>query len=54
MTDLGFTGGGKDAGMMYVSGQADHKVSNDEMIEKIVERVEAQAAALRSAKAAAE
>jgi (E)-4-hydroxy-3-methylbut-2-enyl-diphosphate synthase len=52
MTDLGFTGGGKDAGMMYVSGRPDHKVSNDEMIEKIVERVEAQAAAFRSAKAA--
>jgi len=54
MTDLGFTGGGKDAGMMYVSGRPSHKVSNDEMIEKIVERVEAQAAAMRAAKAAAE
>jgi (E)-4-hydroxy-3-methylbut-2-enyl-diphosphate synthase len=54
MTDLGFTGGGKDAGMIYVSGKPDHKVSNDEMIEKIVARVEAQAAALRTAKAAAE
>jgi (E)-4-hydroxy-3-methylbut-2-enyl-diphosphate synthase len=50
MTDLGFTGGGKDAGMMYVAGKPDHKVSNDEMIERIVERVEAQAAALRAAK----
>ncbi len=50
MTDLGFTGGGKDAGMMYVSGKPDHKVSNDEMIEKIVQRVEAQAAALRAAR----
>jgi (E)-4-hydroxy-3-methylbut-2-enyl-diphosphate synthase len=49
MTDLGFTGGGKDAGMMYVSGKPHHKVSNDEMIEKIVERVEAQAAAMRAA-----
>jgi (E)-4-hydroxy-3-methylbut-2-enyl-diphosphate synthase len=54
MTDLGFTGGGKDAGMMYVSGRPSHKVSNDEMIEKIVERVEAQAAAMRATKAAAE
>ena len=50
MTDLGFTGGGKDAGMMYVSGKPDHKVSNDEMIEKIVARVEARAAALRAAR----
>jgi (E)-4-hydroxy-3-methylbut-2-enyl-diphosphate synthase len=54
MTDLGFTGGGKDAGMMYVSGRPSQKVSNEEMIEKIVERVEAQAAAMRAAKAAAE
>jgi (E)-4-hydroxy-3-methylbut-2-enyl-diphosphate synthase len=51
MTDLGFTGGGKDAGMMYVSGKPDHKVSNAEMIDRIVERVEAQAAALRAARA---
>jgi (E)-4-hydroxy-3-methylbut-2-enyl-diphosphate synthase len=51
MTDLGFTGGGKDAGMMYVAGKPDHKVSNEEMIEKIVERVEAQAAAMRAARA---
>jgi (E)-4-hydroxy-3-methylbut-2-enyl-diphosphate synthase len=28
MTDLGFTGGGKGAGMVYVAGKADHKVDN--------------------------
>jgi (E)-4-hydroxy-3-methylbut-2-enyl-diphosphate synthase len=39
--------------MMYVAGKPDHKVSNEEMIDKIVARVEAQAAALRSAKAKA-
>ena len=53
MTDLGFTGGGKDAGMMYVSGKPDHKVTNAEMIDKIVAQVEARAAMLRSAKEAA-
>ncbi|MDP3735905.1 MAG: flavodoxin-dependent (E)-4-hydroxy-3-methylbut-2-enyl-diphosphate synthase [Hyphomonadaceae bacterium] len=52
MTDLGFTGGGKDAGMMYVSGRPDRKVSNAEMIDKIVARVEAQAAAMRAARTA--
>jgi (E)-4-hydroxy-3-methylbut-2-enyl-diphosphate synthase len=52
MTDLGFTGGGKDAGMMYVSGRPDHKVSNAEMIDKIVARVEAQAAAMAAARTA--
>src|SRR6185295_12072380 len=52
MTDLGFTGGGKDAGMMYVSGKPDHKVINAEMIDRIVERVEARAAAWRAAQPA--
>ena len=53
MTDLGFTGGGKDAGMMYVSGKPDHKVTNAEMVDKIVAQVEARAAILRAAKEAA-
>ncbi|MEZ5996265.1 MAG: flavodoxin-dependent (E)-4-hydroxy-3-methylbut-2-enyl-diphosphate synthase [Hyphomonadaceae bacterium] len=48
MTDLGFTGGGKGAGMMYVTGKADHKVDNADMIDHIVELVEARAKALRS------
>lgn len=52
MTDLGFTGGGKDAGMMYVSGRPDHKLSNADMIDHIVEMVEARAARLRAMKAA--
>src|SRR5690606_13042995 len=52
MTDLGFTGGGKDAGMMYVSGKPDHKVGNDEMVERIVAQVEARAAVLRAAREA--
>lgn len=50
MTDLGFTGGGKGAGMMYVSGKPDHKVDNGEMIDHIVDLVEQRAAALRAAK----
>lgn len=53
MTDLGFTGGGKDAGMMYVSGKPDHKVTNAEMVDKIVAQVEARAAILSAAKEAA-
>ncbi len=50
MTDLGFTGGGKDSGMMYVSGRPDHKLSNADMIERIVEQVEARAAEMRAAR----
>jgi (E)-4-hydroxy-3-methylbut-2-enyl-diphosphate synthase len=48
MTDLGFTGGGKGAGMMYVAGKADHKVDNAEMIDHIVELIEVRAAQLRN------
>lgn len=50
MTDLGFTGGGKDAGMLYISGKPDHKVSNEEMVDRIVAQVEARAAVLRAAR----
>ena len=53
MTDLGFTGGGAGSGMMYVSGKPDHKVSNDQMVEHIVELVEKRAEAMRNAAPAA-
>jgi (E)-4-hydroxy-3-methylbut-2-enyl-diphosphate synthase len=53
MTDLGFTGGGKGAGMVYVAGQADHKVDNASMIDHIVELVEERAQTLRQARQAA-
>jgi (E)-4-hydroxy-3-methylbut-2-enyl-diphosphate synthase len=49
MTDLGFTGGGKGAGMVYVAGRQDHKLDNDKMVEHIVELVEARAAEIRAA-----
>ncbi|MGH7011886.1 MAG: flavodoxin-dependent (E)-4-hydroxy-3-methylbut-2-enyl-diphosphate synthase, partial [Caulobacteraceae bacterium] len=44
MTDVGFTGGGKGAGMVYVAGSPDHKLDNDRMVDHIVELVEAKAA----------
>lgn len=50
MTDLGFTGGGKGAGMVYVAGKADHKVDNAAMIDHIVELVEDRARKLREAR----
>ena len=52
LTDLGFTGGGKEAGMVYHAGAPSHKVSNGDMIEHIVEEVEARAAAMRTAREA--
>jgi (E)-4-hydroxy-3-methylbut-2-enyl-diphosphate synthase len=53
-TDLGFTGGGKGSGKMYVSGKPDHNVTNEEMVEHIVGLVEARAEQMRAAKDAAE
>jgi (E)-4-hydroxy-3-methylbut-2-enyl-diphosphate synthase len=54
MTDLGFTGGGKGSGMVYVAGKPDHKMDNDHMVDHIVGLVEARARELEAAKAVAE
>ncbi|MEZ6011163.1 MAG: flavodoxin-dependent (E)-4-hydroxy-3-methylbut-2-enyl-diphosphate synthase [Hyphomonas sp.] len=54
LTDLGFTGGGKESGKMFVSGRADHNVSNADMIEHIVDLVEKKAEAMRAARDAAD
>jgi (E)-4-hydroxy-3-methylbut-2-enyl-diphosphate synthase len=40
MTDVGFTGGGAGAGMVYLAGKQSHKMSNENMIDHIVELVE--------------
>lgn len=53
MTDVGFTGGGKGAGMVYLAGKPDHKMDNERMVDHIVELVEAKAAELAKAEAAA-
>jgi (E)-4-hydroxy-3-methylbut-2-enyl-diphosphate synthase len=54
MTDLGFTGGGKGSGMVYVAGKPDHKMDNEQMVDHIVELVEARAAELAAVPQAAE
>jgi len=51
MTDLGFTGGGKGSGMIYMAGKPDHKMDNEHMVDHIVELVEARAAEIEAAKA---
>jgi (E)-4-hydroxy-3-methylbut-2-enyl-diphosphate synthase len=53
MTDVGFTGGGAGAGMVYLAGKASHKMSNEAMVEHIVEEVEKKAAEIEAAEAAA-
>ncbi len=54
MTDVGFTGGGAGSGMVYLAGKASHKMSNDQMIDHIVDEVEKKAAELDAAAEAAE
>ncbi|SMX44814.1 flavodoxin-dependent (E)-4-hydroxy-3-methylbut-2-enyl-diphosphate synthase [Maliponia aquimaris] len=52
MTDVGFTGGGAGSGMVYMAGKASHKLSNDQMVEHIVEQVEKKAAEIEAREAA--
>ncbi|KUF11603.1 flavodoxin-dependent (E)-4-hydroxy-3-methylbut-2-enyl-diphosphate synthase [Pseudoponticoccus marisrubri] len=54
MTDVGFTGGGAGSGMVYLAGKASHKMSNDQMIDHIVEEVEKKAAELEAEAAKAQ
>lgn len=42
-TDIGFTGGGKGSGMIYINGKTIAKSDNDAMIDKIVELCEKKA-----------
>ena len=49
MTDIGFTGGGAGKGMVYLAGKQDHTLSNDRMVDHIVELVEAKAAEIEAA-----
>jgi (E)-4-hydroxy-3-methylbut-2-enyl-diphosphate synthase len=53
MTDIGFTGGGAGAGMVYLAGKQSHKMTNGQMIDHIVGLVEEKAAAIEAAQAAA-
>ena len=49
MTDIGFTGGGAGSGMVYLAGKQSHKMTNDQMIDHIVELVEKRAAEMDAA-----
>jgi len=53
MTDIGFTGGGKGSGMVYMAGKPDHKMGNDGMVDHIVELVEAKAKEIQAQEAQA-
>jgi (E)-4-hydroxy-3-methylbut-2-enyl-diphosphate synthase len=52
-TDIGITGGGNGKHMVYLSGVTDHHVRDEEMVDHIVRLVEAKAAEIEGAEAAA-
>jgi (E)-4-hydroxy-3-methylbut-2-enyl-diphosphate synthase len=49
-TDIGFTGGGNNTHQVYVSGIADHRLKDADIVDHLVELVEKKAAALEAAK----
>ena len=49
-TDIGFTGGGNEAGMVYLAGKPDHKKPHDEMVDHLVALVEDKAAEMAAQK----
>jgi len=51
-TDIGLTGGGNGKHMVYLSGVTDHTVQDADMIDHIVQLVEAKAAEIEAAEAA--
>ena len=53
MTDIGLTGGGAGKGMVYLAGKQDHRLTNDRMIDHIVELVEAKATEIAAEEAKA-
>ena len=51
-TDIGLTGGGKGTHQIYLSGMADHRLSNGDIVEHVVELVETRVAEIKAARAA--
>ena len=50
-TQIGLTGGGNGTHMVYVSGVADHKIGDDELVDHIVAMVEEKAAEIEAEEA---
>ena len=48
LTDIGITGGGKGNNMLYLKGVQTEKLSNDDIVSKIVELVEKKAAEIQN------
>ena len=51
-TDIGFTGGGNNTHQVYISGIADHRLKDADIVDHLVELVEKKAAEIEAAKRA--
>jgi (E)-4-hydroxy-3-methylbut-2-enyl-diphosphate synthase len=51
-TDIGLTGGGNNTHMVYVAGNQDHRLKNEDIVEHIVAMIEKKAAEIEAAKLA--
>ena len=49
-TDIGLTGGGRDTHQIYLSGMADHRLKDGDIVEHVVQLVEERAAAIKKAR----
>lgn len=54
-TDIGFTGGGagKEHGMIYLGGDVDHRIDNDQLVDHLVDLVEKRAEQIQTEEKAA-
>jgi (E)-4-hydroxy-3-methylbut-2-enyl-diphosphate synthase len=52
MTDIGFTGGGKGTHQVYINGLPHHRLQDKNIVDHLVELVEAKAAEIEAKKAA--
>jgi len=50
-TDIGFTGGGNNTHQVYLSGIADHRLKDADIVDHLVELVEKKAAEIEATKA---
>jgi len=50
-TDIGLTGGGRDTHQIYISGMADHRLKDGDIVEHVVSLVEERAASIKDAAA---
>ena len=49
-TDIGLTGGGKGTHQIYLSGMADHRLTNGDIVEHVVDLVETRVAEIKAAR----